>query len=160
MLIGNREDSLGGVGHRHEYISDDYSLYIGILDPKAHLLVHDLDTVLGQGDDTASPTYAPGGLFPTGGMPILDRFLKEPQIAHRLYEIYLEEIATTFAPENLNPLLDQVLGGWLPEATIQSMKDYAAARCAHLLTLIPSDLTAATGLGQSQGYDYTTTDQV
>jgi len=160
MLIGNRENSMGGVGNRNEYISDDYSLYIGILDPKAHLLVHDLDTVLGQGDDTASPTYAPGGLFPTGGLPILDRFLKEPQIAHRLYEIYLEEIATTFAPENLNPLLDQVLGGWLPPATIQSMKDYAAARRAHILSLIPSDLTAATGLGQSQGYDYTTTNHV
>ncbi|KPJ75796.1 MAG: hypothetical protein AMS14_02985, partial [Planctomycetes bacterium DG_20] len=160
LLIANRENSLGGVGSQGHYIGDDYSMYRGTQDPRFSLLVHDLDTVLGAG--TSSPaTQTPEGLFPTSAIPALDRFMKWPEFAQRYYQILKQQAETTFAPETINPLLDQVLGGFVPPATIQSMKNYAAARRAHILSLIPSDdLTVASGLAQSQGYDYTTEETV
>jgi len=159
LLIANRENSLGGVGSREHYIGDDYSMYRGTQDPRFCLLVHDLDTVLGAG--TSSPADStPEGLFPTSAIPALDRFMKWPAFAQRYYQILKQQAETTFAPETINPLLDQVLGGFVPPATIQSMKDYAAARRAAILALIPPDLTVASGLSQSQGYDYTTEETV
>ena len=146
-LIGNMETTLGtGTG-------DDYSMYRGIVDPRFQILTHDLDTTLGQGD--AGPQYG-RSIFVAGGIPVLDRLLKHPRFAPRYYAILKELIDTTFSPAQINQVLDQWLGGWVPEGTIQSMKDFVVRRNAGVLAQIPLNLTAGSGLPMSNGYPRTT----
>jgi len=159
LLIANRENSLGGTGNQNHFVGDDYSLYRGLDDTRFSMLVHDLDSVLGAG--TSQPAdYTPEGLFPTSAIPAVDRFLKWPTFARRYFQIIKQQAETTFAADNINALLDQVLTGFVPPTTIQNMKNHAAARRDAILALIPSDLAATTGLSQSHGYDTTTSDTV
>jgi hypothetical protein len=158
-LIGNRENSLGGVGNTGYYTGDDYSLYRGNVDTRFQLLIHDLDTILGQGDYLGPSGQLPYAerLFPTSAtrVPAIDRFLK--WFAPRYFEILVEQATTTFSATTLNPLLDQVLGSWTPASEIVEMKTYAAQRANYVLTsLIPSRLTATSPLALSNGYPRTT----
>jgi len=140
FLIGNRENSLGGTDDNTNpsIVGDDYSLYSGVADTRFQLLVHDLDTVLGQGD-TGKKTDMP--LFPTFKVAAIDKLLKWKDFAPRYFEIYREQMATTFSPERLNPLLDQLLGGWIPASNIQAMKDFAVERNAWVLSQIPQAIS-------------------
>ena len=44
---------------------------------------------------------------------------------------------TVFAPEVLDPLLDQVIGRFAPKTNLDAMKSFMAARCAYVRTQIP-----------------------
>ena len=83
-LIGNNETRLGnGRG-------DDYRLYMGINDPRAKLIVHDMDTVLGLGD---TPNDAQDSIFRAADpvhLPIIERFLKHPDFAPMYYAQLME----------------------------------------------------------------------
>jgi hypothetical protein len=150
-LIGNMETTLGtGTG-------DDYSLYRGIADPRFHILPHDLDTTLGQGD--ISPDYA-RSIFRAAGIPALAGFLRHPEFAPRYYALLKRLIDTTFSPTQLRPVLDQCLGGWVPETIIQSMEDFVARRNAAVLAQIPLGLTVASNLPLTNGYPLATTNTV
>jgi hypothetical protein len=63
---------------------------------------------------------------------------------------------TTFAPASINPLLDRSLGGWVPPAYIQSMKDAAATRRTNVLSQIPLTLTVQSSLTTNSGFLRTT----
>ncbi len=144
-LIGNMETTLGtGAG-------DDYSMYRGVNDPRFQILTHDLDTTLGQGDTGAD--YA-RSIFKAGDIPALNRFLKHPAIAPRYFAMLKELIETSLSPAQANPLLDQVLGGWVPDGTIQSMKDFLVLRAAGVLEQIPLDLAVTNA---PSGYPRSTT---
>lgn len=131
-LIGNMETTLAtGTG-------DDYSLFAGKRDPRFQLLPHDLDTVLGQGD--TAPDYG-RSIFRAADMPVLARFLKHPAIAPRYYAVLRELTDTVFTPDVINPLLDQWLGGWVPDSVVQRMKDFVVQRRAGVLAQIPLGLT-------------------
>ncbi|MHB9047020.1 MAG: lamin tail domain-containing protein [Pirellulales bacterium] len=152
-LVGNRENSLGGVGTTGHLVGDDYSMYRGMVDTRFQLLVHDMDTVLAQGDTAADATL---GLFLTSTLPTIDRFLKWKDFAPRYFEILKTQVETTLSPARLNPLLDQLLGSWVPAATIQRMKDFAVSRNAYVLGQIPLALTVTSPLAQQDGYYRTT----
>jgi len=156
LLIGNRENSLGGVGTQNHYQGDDYSLYRGMVDARFRILVHDLDTVLNQGDYRPGATSLPEGLFPTSTIPAIDRFLKWKDFAPRYFAMFKQLAETTFSDAQMYPLLNNLLGGWVPAATIQAMKDYVTARREYVLAQIPLALTAASTLGQQNGYYRTT----
>ena len=146
-LVLNMETTLAtGVG-------DDYSMYRGVNDPRFQILNHDLDTVLGQGDATPSTNRS---IFKASEMTTMDRFQKDPAIAPRYFATLLEMANTAFATSNLNTTLDQVLGGWVPDTYIQSMKGTAAARRAAVLAQIPMSLTVTSALTVSNGYPRTT----
>lgn len=146
-LIMNMETTLGtGVG-------DDYAMYCGVVDPRFQLLNHDLDTTLGQGD---SPPDYTRSIFKAGDLPVLNRFLKFPDIAPRYYATLKRLADTTFASASLGTVLDQALGGWVPANFIQSMKDAAATRRTNVLAQIPLTLTAQSGLAVNSGYPRTT----
>ncbi len=141
FLIGNRENSLGGTDDNSNpsIVGDDYSMYSGQFDKRFQLLVHDLDTVLGQGD-TAAKIDLP--LFPTWKVPTIDKLLKWKDFAPRYFEIIKHQIDTTFNPQNINPLLDQLLAGWIPPSNIAAMKQFVVDRNAWVLSQIPLTISA------------------
>jgi spore coat protein CotH len=136
-------------------VDDDYAMYRGEVDQRFVLLPHDLDSVLGaQGSSTTA------GLFrmvtDNGGLPQLARFFSRPEITSQYYA-QLRELATTvFSAAQLNPLLQNLLGGRAPQATIDAMQQFAANRVAFVLSQIPTDLTVNSSLSTLNGYLHTT----
>lgn len=146
-LMGNGETTFGtGAG-------DDYSLYCGKSDPRFRLLPHDMDTTLGQGDTVPSLDRS---IFKACDISTVNRFLKNPQIAPRYFAQLRAQANTTFSPEQIDPLLDHVLGGWVDASYIKAMQEFVAARRVQVLAQIPQMLTATNSLEMSNGYARTT----
>ncbi len=73
------------------------------------------------------------------------------------YLAYLkEEIETTFSPEKMNPMLDHALGGFVPQPTIDAVKQFVADRSAYVLLQIQQQFTISSDLAISKGYHKTT----
>ncbi len=140
-------------------VDDDYSVYFV---PSAggqrrmQLLSHDLDTILGLGDNPRASNYT--GLYDAteGGqsnyafrslLPLLGTTSVAGNDAFRAkYFTAIRELyGTVFdADTALNPnpafyqFLDNHLGGWVPAAVLAAMKTFATQRQTHLLGLIGS----------------------
>ncbi len=134
---------------------DDYAMYRGIDDPRFVLIPHDLDSVLGnQGSSTTADLFRM--LTDAGGLPQLVDFFSHPDIAWRYYA-QLRELATTvFSSERFDPLLQNLLGGKAPQATIDAMQQFMAARIPFVLSQIPSEVTISSALPNSNGFLRTT----
>ncbi len=146
-LIGNQETTLAtGYG-------DDYALYRGLTDTRFQIVAHDLDTILGRGDTTPNLTES---IFRAANLATISRFLKNPAIAPRYYDAILNQINTTFAPANIEPLIDNVLGSYVDGSTRQTMKSFVTNRINNVLSQIPQHTTAASTLTQQNGYYHTT----
>ena len=157
-LLCNMETTLAtGAG-------DDYSMYRGVTDPRFILLAHDSDTVLAQGDSSADYTRSVfeagigGGNRP--GIPGINRMLKHPVVAPRYFAILTNLCDTAFSAGQINPLLRQVLAGWVPDSYIQSMQNAAATRRANVLSQIPLNLTIGHSLSTQSGYPRATTSTI
>ncbi len=149
-LIGNNETNLGnGYG-------DDYRMYCGVEDPRFILLPHDMDTVLGFGD---SPSDGEDSIFRAARIdrvPVIKRLLEYPEFTARYYKYLKEYTETTFAPENMNPFLDQLLGGIVPQASIEAMKQFVADRNENVLGQIPQEFVVSSNISVSGDWPYTT----
>ena len=132
-LVVNMETDLGN-GNNGDGEGDDYFLYIGVNDPRANVVPYDLDTIMDQGD-TRGDVQA--GLFRAGANARISRFLKWPEFAPLYFRELLHQIDTIFAPETLDPLLDQTIGDFTPKTNVEAMKSFMAARCAYVRTQIP-----------------------
>jgi hypothetical protein len=150
-LLDNDETCLAnGVG-------DDYALYRGVNDPRFLALPYDLDTMLGRGLTPVSPHHS---IFRMNALPAMDRFMKTPAFAP-LYYKWLKTLAdTTFAPAQMNPLLDQLLNGFVPQATIDTMKAFNASEVGYVLSQIPLSLSVSNALTVQSGYPRTTSPTV
>lgn len=150
-LLDNTETCLAtGVG-------DDYALYRGHEDPRFLVLPYDLDSLMGRGLTENPPER---GIWRMNALPVIERFMKTPEFAPR-YFYWLEALArTTFAPEQMNPLLDHLLGNYVPEETLAKMKTYNARQVAHVLSRVPQALTVSHELDLQDGYPRSTTSQV
>lgn len=145
-LLANREGGLAtGRG-------DDYMIYSGVTDPRFKLVPHDLDTLLGIN----SGFQANSSIFTYEQVNGLFRLFNNPQTVPFYFEQLLDVMNTTLAPENFNPLVDQLLGSWVPAGNIQTIKDNAAARRAYILGIIPTQLTVQTTLASLGGFARTT----
>jgi hypothetical protein len=146
-LIGNGETTLAtGAG-------DDYSLYCGKVDPRFRILPHDMDTVLGQGD---TPVDMGRSIFRANEIRAIGRLLGHHELAPRYYAILKQQADTTFAADKMDPLLDQVLGGWVESGYIQAMKAFVVQRRASVLAQIPLALSISHDLAVVNGYAMTT----
>jgi len=149
-LIGNNETSLGtGRG-------DDYRFYMGINDPRMKLIVHDMDTVLGLGD---RPNDGEDPIFRAADpvhLPVIKRFLEHPDFAPLYYAQLKELCETVFSPQQFDPVVEKVLGGFVPPSTVHAIKQFAVNRVANVLSQIPTELTATSTLPMS-GALYQTT---
>ena len=145
-LTSNNETCLGtGIG-------DDYALYRGEQNTRFRLVQHDSDTLFGKGDN-------PGGIddsiFRFKDIPALKRLVEHPLYAPVYYQQLLDLSATVFAPENFNALVDATLGGKIPEAELNDIKNFNQQRVAYVLSQIPQTLTVETNLPQLNGYPRT-----
>lgn len=149
-MMGYGETSLGtGEG-------DDYAMYRGINDQRFLLLAHDFDTIFGQGGGGAIGQ----NIFlaaDASDQPAVARFLLWPDFLPLYYEELLRMSDTTFAAQELFPIFERFLQGWVPEATITAMKVFATNRTAFVRSQIPLNLTVTTNnLRVVNGY-FTTT---
>lgn len=146
-VLANGESSLA-TGSR-----GDYALYRGESDPRFQLVCYDLDATLGlEGSTDAS-------IFRATNNPVLCRFLTHPEFAPRYLAELRRMVSTTFAPENLFPWIDQVLGSFVPAADREAMKNFVLARNASVLSQIPSSLSVISDLPLVNWYHRTTSPQ-
>ncbi|MBN2474231.1 MAG: lamin tail domain-containing protein [Pirellulales bacterium] len=144
-LFANEETNLGnGVG-------DDYSMYRGVDDPRFVLLPHDLDTILGWG----TMQGVTDSIYRATALPAIERFLTHPEFAPRYHAALIELIETVFSPEQINPLLDHTLGGYVAQSVLDTMKQWVVARNAFVLSQIPQELTVGSDLPEVDGYPQT-----
>jgi len=138
---------------------DDYAMYQGVLDPRFTLVPYDLDTVLGTGgqsqvDDDIWEYRDPS-------LHGLERLLSQPEVIQKYYAQLLELCDTVFAPETINPLIDQVLGGWVSASRIATMKQFVVNRVANVRTQVANDpLWVTSSLPLSGGYPRATSGSV
>jgi hypothetical protein len=146
VLIGNRESQLAnGYG-------DDYYLYFGVTDPRARLIPYDLDTILGDGDDPASPTdpilpmirhasdrYA--ALTPTPLYP----FLRHPTFGPLYFAKLQQLLSGPLSVANVHALTDQVLRGVVDPAHIADRKAWYESRHAHVSGIVNARLSVTSG---------------
>ena len=125
LLCNNETNLSNGYG-------DDYFLYRGIKDTRFILLPHDLDTILRWSDRNDS-------IWEAIALPVIRRFLTHPEFTERYYVQLVDLIATVFAPENFNPVIEQSLGGWVPQSKIDEIKDFMSARTSYVLSEIPQE---------------------
>ncbi|MEM7384914.1 MAG: CotH kinase family protein, partial [Verrucomicrobiota bacterium] len=105
-LLGNTEGGLSsGRG-------DDYAFFRRG-DGRFQLIPYDLDSILGMGDDGADYNNL---LTTYGNMQGFRRLFKEPEFIELLHGQVRELTETVFRPEVLNRVIDDVLGGWIPES--------------------------------------------
>jgi hypothetical protein len=144
-------------------VGDDYAMYRGVVDRRFTLVPHDFDTILSQGDTAGvigesifQPILSPESTDPSQRANFLQRFMRHPQFV----PIYFAELKrlgeTVFAPTNLNPLVDQVLGNWAASVTMPAIKNFAASRTASVLSQIPQTYSVIHTLPLSNGVPRTT----
>jgi hypothetical protein len=151
-LVDNEEKSIGnGTG-------DEYCLYSGVKDTRFLMILWDLEAMFGIGDELApSATH---DLFRAAAVPAISRLMKHPQFAPRYYW-HLKNLAETiFSPEQFNPLLDRLLGSWVPAQTVSTMKSFTSQRCAYVLSVIPQTITVTSAPAVQSGYPRTTSSYV
>jgi len=156
-------------------VGDDYAMYRGLQDTRFILLPHDFDTILGQGDasyGTASRNFnmtesiwvmidkSPAGSDTTMKANFQSRFLRHPEFA----PIYFRELKrlcdTVLSPEQFNPMIDNLLGGWVDSANISSMKSFMATRRESVLSQIPMTFSVSVPLTASNSYYIATSGSV
>ncbi len=113
---------------------DDYALYRGTLDTRFLVLPYDLDTVMGRGLTPIPPRHS---IFRMNALPVIARFMQTPAFAPSYYRWLKTYADTAFAPAQMNPLLDQLLNGFVPQGTIDTMKAFNAAQVSYVLSQIP-----------------------
>ncbi|MGE5294707.1 MAG: lamin tail domain-containing protein, partial [Solirubrobacterales bacterium] len=135
-LLLNQETGLNmGIG-------DDYFLYCGDTDHRFVLIPHDLDTILDEGNAHGSINMtvlsivkgAPG----RNGVEGLKRLFDHPEVVALYHSQLADLINTVFSPERFDPLVDHVLGGWMPEGVVSDIKQFVVERNAAVLAQIGS----------------------
>lgn len=125
-LLSNDESGLqSGIG-------DDYALYRGVTDTRFKLVPRDLDTLLGRGNTPVDPDE--NSIWGATGVPALDRLLTHPAFAPRYLQHMRELASTVLSPGEFGPLLDNALGGFVPQSVIDGMKSFMAARIDWIFT--------------------------
>ena len=127
-LLDNNETGI------YNGFGDDYALYRGLNDRRFYIVPYDLDTVLGQGDQ---PGKTKADIFRASALFVVNRFLRGADFLPLYYAHLRGLMDTLLAPEQLNPLLDEVLGSFVPQATIGQMKAFAADRNQFVRSLLP-----------------------
>jgi len=136
---------------------DDYQLYSGVDDPRFVLVPYDLDTLMQQGLPVGSIN---GSIFTYRNVAGFSRMLNHPEIVQRYYQAFFDLFDTLWNSETINPLLDQILGDFVPSSNIDAMKQLVIDRKNAVLLQIPRDFSISSSLPVSNGYDYSTTDTV
>src|SRR5256885_7471819 len=85
-------------------------------------------------------------------MPAVQKFLTNANLAPLYYGELYRLATTTFSAEQLFPIFDRYLGGWVPTDRINAMKTFATNRTAYVLSQIPLGISVAPTLPVVSGY--------
>jgi len=144
-LLTNKETNLSnGRG-------DDYYMYRGVEDPRFILLPYDLDNILNWPDPNTS-IWLDGNL---DRLPAVRRLLTHPEFVPRYYRHLRDLCETVLAPARFDPLIEQLVGDWLPPQRVQVMKDFMRARTRYVLSVIPQGLDTQSELSMGDSYFFT-----
>ena len=159
-LMGNQEGGLqSGRG-------DDVAIYRGVVDQRFILVPHDFDAVFNlgifAGDALTRPLFSYDFNYGTTtagtGVLGLTRFFSHPDIVPLYYAKVLEEMDRWFNHAKLDPLLDRLIGGWVPAAAVTSIKGFIDTRRANVLGQIQQNYSLTTTVGgtdTAEGYKRT-----
>ncbi|MBI2949442.1 MAG: lamin tail domain-containing protein, partial [Verrucomicrobia bacterium] len=124
--------------------NDDYFLYRGLADRRFILLFHDLDQILGQpGSLAQNVDIFRGACCPISGdtegsWRAMTRFLHSPDF-EPLYLATLQRLLeTTFSKPQFDALIDQVLGSYVPQTTINAGKTWMDGRRNYVRSQLPA----------------------
>ena len=133
---------------------DDYALYCGS-NGRFKLIPHDLDTILGSGDDTAIdinrlPFTILDFVERGESFSQLEPLFRNPEVLQRYYKILSDLLRGPFAEGPAELLIDEALT-WTPPSIAESAKQFLAARRANILSRIHRPLEATTNLSTTGG---------
>ncbi len=151
-LIGYNENGLA------TSCGDDYVLYRTGDSNRFQLLIYDLDTILhvAHGIPSVSRSIFYQVDRTSVNIPLLDTLFAQPEFVQEYYEQLWDLIETFYPAENFNPLLDQIVKGWVPDSMLADMKDKTAQRIQQALLQIPLAFNIQSSLSAVNGYPQTT----
>jgi CotH kinase protein/Lamin Tail Domain len=135
-LIGNQE---GGLQSGR---ADDVSIYRGVLDTRFRFVPHDMDDVfnigIGAGDPLTRSLFSYDEQVQQGntGVVGLRRMFNHPALLPRYYAAVLDGLNTWFNHATLDPIIDQIMQGWVPAGTVTNVKGFIDSRRANVLAQI------------------------
>lgn len=133
-LLGNSESGLNS-GY-----NDDYMLYRGVYDNRFTIIYYDLDQILGYNRAFAANAQifsAATQGSDRGSGAAFDRFLHHPAFEPVYYESLRSLIQGTLSAEEFDPLVDEVLGAFVPEDVRNRIKSYMSQRRDYVLSQLP-----------------------
>ncbi|MCB1095264.1 MAG: lamin tail domain-containing protein [Verrucomicrobiae bacterium] len=122
-----------GEGGLARGIDDDYGLYRGVEDPRFKILPHDMDTILARGDRSRiRDAYNTLFDFAEDGDEIEPlEILFDHEKIRRDYLVQIHDLlTTTFAPGHFDALVENNLGGWVPDGDLRQISTWMASRRA------------------------------
>ena len=157
-LIGNQE---GGLQSGR---ADDVSMYRGVADPRFRFVAHDMDDVFGigagAGDGSTRSIFSYDEQVQQGntGVVGLRRMFNHPALLPRYYAALMEGLDTWFNHATIDPIIDQIMQGWVPAGTITNVKAFIDTRRANVLAQIQQNyaLTVTTAGTAIEGIARTT----
>jgi len=141
---------------------DDWAAYRGFEDPRFVMVPHDLDSIFGQGGGGTTENLfrmVPDcfcNVWRDANTTVLNRFMRFQTFVPSYYSELKRLADSTFSSGELDPVVDRLLSDWVPAQNISSIKQFAAARAAFVLSQIPQTYLVSTGLPVSDGYFRTT----
>lgn len=132
---------------------DDYALYRGTNDTRFLALSYDMDTVMGRGLTATIPQHS---IWRMTALPVMNTFMKTPQFAPVYFKWLKFYADTAFSPAQMNPFIDQLLAGYVPQGNLDMFKAYNASQVSYILSQIPLSLTISSSLPLSASFPYTT----
>ncbi len=148
-LVGNQE---GGLPTGR---ADDFAIYRGVKDPRFLLIPHDFDTCFdfNTTDGPGNPRDRSIFSFHTGSASVtgLERLFTHPALVPVYYQRMLHLVNHVFNRERLDPLIDELLGGWVSTASLTALRTYIDERRASVLGQIPVSYAMNTNLVPGSG---------
>ena len=150
-LVGNQE---GGLPTGR---ADDFAIYRGVQDPRFILIPHDFDTCfdLNTTDGLSTPSGRSIFSFHTESASLLglQRLFTHPDLVPVYYQKMAHLVNNVFTRPRLDPLIDELIGGWASAASVAAVKTFIDERRASVLSQIPVTYALSTNLtAGSTGY--------
>ena len=107
---------------------------------------------MGTGQGGLGPPNIADSLFRMTTLPTMDRFMKTPEFAPTYFKNLKQLADSFFSPGQMNVFLDQLLNTYVPQGTLDIMKNFNAGRASYVLSQIPLTLTVNSSLPIANGY--------
>jgi hypothetical protein len=142
-LFGNYESGLN-TGN-----NDDYYLYSGGRDRRFILIYHDLDQIMGFSSQSATESIFRAATCcgisgqSEGSWRAMSQLMRWPDFEPVYYATLQRLIDTVFSAEQFDPLVDQVLGHYVPQNTRDTFKNWMNQRRASVQSQIDGQVPPA-----------------